>query len=401
MIVDRSGAASAGATLADVLQCARCDTVAPHDQLSVLVCHCGGPLVQHYRAATIDSSDLRKRPFGVWRYLPLLPIRDPARIVTLGEGATPLVDFAKSARELGLAQLLVKDEGRNPTGTFKVRGASVAISRLGELGYKVIAMPTVGSGGSAWSAYAARADIEILVGFPSSPPVPAIGPLEAAAYGAQVSIHEGGTGAAFTDFEARARAAGAAYVGAFREPYRLEGEKTICFEIIDQLNWEAPDWIAWPTGGAVGLVGLAKGFAELAASGLVSPTPRPGLLAVQHTAANPIVEAIENHRDRCLPSGPPGGLAPGLWVNTPFADDFILASIAHHPTLGETIEDDGILRWMRRSAREEGLLIGPEGAGALAAVERAVAAGRIARGSRVVVVNTSSGLRYPHLLAAL
>lgn len=392
---------AASGSLADALRCVRCGTVVPAEQPRTLMCGCGGPLAQHYLAKPVDADRLREQPLGVWRYAPWLPVRDPAEVVTLGEGGTPLIEFGRTAAQLGLGALLVKDEGRNPTGTFKVRGASVAVSRLRELGYQALAMPTVGSGGSAWSAYAARAGMDIMVGFPSTPAVPAIGPLETAAYGATVSTHDGATGAAFVDFAARARAVGAAYVGAFREPYRLEGEKTVGFEIADQLGWEAPDWIAWPTGGAVGLVGLAKAYAELTASGLVSAGTRPGLLAVQHASANPIVEAIENARARCQLSGPAGGLAPGLWVDAPFADDFILASLEAHPRLGETIHDDGILRWMRRSAREEGLLIGPEGAGALAAVETAVSGGRIAQGARVVVVNTSSGLRYPHLLASL
>ena len=212
------------ASRATDLKCSWCSRPAADREL---LCECGGPLIQQYRSGAwtdADSSRLRRAAPGVWRYLPWLPVRDPRNIVTLGEGATPLVSFGRVADELGLVALEIKDEGRNPTGTFKARGASVAVSRLVELGYRKLAMPTVGSGGSAWAAYAARAGIEIMVGYPSTPAVPAIGPLEAKAYGAKVSFEDGNTETAFLSFKSRASAREAIYVGAFREPYRLEGE---------------------------------------------------------------------------------------------------------------------------------------------------------------------------------
>ena len=212
------------ASRATDLKCSWCSRPAADREL---LCECGGPLIQQYRSGAwtdADSSRLRRAAPGVWRYLPWLPVRDPRNIVTLGEGATPLVSFGRVADELGLVALEIKDEGRNPTGTFKARGASVTVSRLVELGYRKLAMPTVGSGGSAWAAYAARAGIEIMVGYPSTPAVPVIGPLEAKAYGAKVSFEDGNTETAFLAFKAHASAREAIYVGAFREPYRLEGE---------------------------------------------------------------------------------------------------------------------------------------------------------------------------------
>lgn len=335
-------------------------------------------------------------PFGVWRYRRWLPVVEARNIVTMAEGGTPLIEVPRLARRLGMKRLFVKDEGRNPTGNFKARGASVAVSRFRELGFRTLAMPTVGSGGSAWSAYAARAGIDILVGFPSVPPVPDIGPIEARFYGARVSFHPGPTHTAFLEFRRKADEADAAYVGAFVEPYRLEGEKTIGFEVADQFGWKGPDWIIWPTGGGVGLAGLAKAFTELSSAGVLTGT-LPGLVSVQHELAAPIAKALAAGEDHCEPVDGVAGLAPGLWVSRPNAEDLILGMLRGFRTSGVGVSDEGIRRSMSEAARD-GVLVSPEGAAGLAAVERLLEDGTIHADDVTVVVNTATGLRYPHLL---
>jgi threonine synthase len=365
------------------------------------MCTCGGPLLQEYELtpmSALERDQLAALPFNVWRYRRWLPVADDDRIVTLGEGGTPLIPLRKLGPAIGLSNASIKDEGRNPTGTFKARGASVAVSRLGELGYRKLAMPTVGSGGSAWSAYASRAGIQILVGLPDQQDLPVLGALESAAYGAEVVHVEGRLAEAFPRFRREAEEQGATPVGAFQEPYRLEGEKTIGYEIADELGWSAPDWIVWPTGGAVGLVGLAKAFLELEALSLTKGK-RPGLIAVQVEGCSPLVDALQSGKERCdYKASVLESIAPGITVSNQAFDDLILPMIRQFPVHGATADESAIRRFMREVARTEGLLISPEGAAAVAAAAQLREGGLISATDTVVIVNTATGLRYPHLL---
>lgn len=383
------------------LSCRRCGNEIADEHSRLLTCPCGGPLTQEYRLdelAPDARAELAGLPFGVWRYRRFLPVRDARSVVSLGEGGTPLVPMPRLGGALGVPELLVKEEGRNPTGTFKARGATVAVSRFAELGFRSLAMPSVGSGGSAWSAYAARAGLTMHVGLPDSP-IPAIGRCEPAAYGAEVTTWpaNGRTAEAFARFRAHAEEVGAAYAGAFQEPYRLEGEKTIGFELADQLGWRCPDWVVWPTGGAVGLAGLAKSFAEMTRAGLVDGQG-PTVVSVQHAGCAPIADALVEDTPVTRPREATTGIAPGVWVEAPAYDDVVLELVRQLPAVGVGVEDDDIRRAMREAAHEEGVLLGPEGGAALAAVRRLCADGRIRDGDTVVIVNTATGLRYPPLV---
>ena len=400
-----SPARHSGESLAAGLSCFRCRNFIPHPNVATqLLCDCGGPFLQQYHLDRLKRTDralLRARPWVLWRYRELLPVIDTARICSLSEGGTPLLALRSTGDALGVPNLALKDEGRNPTGTFKARGASVAVSRLAELGLKVLAMPTVGSGGSAWSAYGAKAGLEIVVGLPSLGDLPVIAALEAAAYAARVRTCPGHITEAFKAFRAYATEKGIPVVGAFLEPYRIEGEKTIGYEIAEQYAWRPPDWIVWPTGGAVGLVGLAKAFRELQELHWLDGG-FPGLIAVQVEGCSPLVDLIM----RTGTSEPQGvarteSVAPGITVpNQPFSD--LVLDIKHDfRLLGAAVSDDDILSQMAAVATREGVLLSPEGAAGIAAVRSLRAAGAIKADASVVVVNTATGLRYPHVLERL
>jgi threonine synthase len=368
------------------------------------MCQCGGPLLQTYdlgRLSRADRKALQTRPSGLWRYRELLPVVDDANICTLAEGGTPILRLNRTGESIGVRNLFIKDEGRNPTGTFKARGATVGVSRLAELGLRTLAMPTVGSGGSAWSAYGARAGIKVLVGLPSEGDLPVVGALEAKAYAADVTELPGHIAEAFAAFRAYAPTQGASVVGAFLEPYRLEGEKTIGYEIAEQFEWCAPDWIVWPTGGGVGLVGLAKAFRELQEIDWLEGR-LPGLIAVQVEGCSPIVDAIaspgQNERATVTRSE---SIAPGITVPNQSFTDLVLGICSGFTLLGAAPSDEDILECIKQVAACEGILLSPEGAAAIAAVRALRARGAIAADARVVAVNTATGLRYPHILELL
>jgi threonine synthase len=383
---------------ATTLSCWMCRRVYQAEKTRFL-CDCGGPLEQQYDVERMVADGYGGERLvadapGIWRYGRLLPAQ--GKPVTLNEGLTPLVPLGDTGRRLGI-RLFVKDEGRNPTGSFKARGASVGVTRLSELGWKSLAMPTVGSGGSAWAAYSARAGLRMQVGLPLTPTAPRIGLIEPPIYGAEARRYDGVTEAAFVAFRASLSAEDA-YVGGLREPYRLEGEKTVLFELAEQFGWRLPDYIVWPTGGAVGLIGLAKAYEELVQSGTVPADAPPTIVSVQHASAAPIATALHDGSPEVTP-GTARGIAPGVWVGNPFAAAYVLARMrATVPVDGGTATDSEIESWMGKIAREEGLLLSPEGSLALASLAQLLESGRIRAGATVVCVNTASGLRYPHLL---
>lgn len=376
------------------LLCARCKTLHAQELApQLLTCTCGGPLLQQYDLSGLDRELLSQRPWEMWRYRELLPVLDDAAILTLSEGGTPLVELRRESASIGLRSLLVKDEGRNPTGSFKARGASVGVSRLAELGVRVVAMPTIGNGGSAWSAYAARAGIAVVVGLPSGDGIPPIAAHEARLYGADVTEFAADIRGAFATFRRQAEDRRIPLAGAFLEPYRLEGEKTIGFEIAEQFAWRPPDWIVWPTGGAVGLAGLAKAFDELDELGWLGG-PRPGLVAVQLEGCSPLVDAISGGAGSVRRTE---SIAPGITVpDQPFADA-VLDICSGYDLRGAAVSEDEIREQLRRTAAEEGFLLSPEGAAAVAAVRMLRDDETISADSTVVAVNTANSLRYPNV----
>jgi threonine synthase len=332
----------------------------------------------------------------MWRYRELLPVIDAKNICSLGEGGTPIVELRATAESLDTPKLFLKDEGRNPTGSFKARGASVAVSRLAELGFVHLAMPTVGSGGSAWSAYAARAGLEMTVGLPERGNLPVIGLMEPDAYGARVVRCPGHIAEAFKTFRSYATTEGLSVVGAFLEPYRLEGEKTIGYEIAEQFDWRPPDWIVWPTGGGVGFIGLAKAFRELRDTGWLDGE-LPGLVVVQAEGCAPVVDVV---------SGMSAGqnitrhesIAPGITVPNQSFPDLMSDVMRDFRVLGSAVPDEQVLSEIRYVSSRDGLLLSPEGAAGIAGIRALRATQAIGRDESVVVINTATGLRYPHLL---
>jgi len=383
------------------LRCVRCGTEYQPAKARVM-CDCDAPLEQQYdlpRLAASKRGDglaIREHAPGIWRYADLLPVADSTYGGFLGEGLTPLIRLTALSAQLGV-DLQVKDEGQNPTGTFKVRGASVGVARLRELGWTALAMPTVGSGGSAWAAYCARHNVELRVGLPTLSGLPEVGLIEPGWYGAAVRQFPGDVAPAFQRMKAEL-GPDMLYVGAFCEPYRVEGDKTLLFEIYEQLS-RLPDYLIWPTGGGVGLVGIAKAVDELRFLDATSVGQPLTLVAAQHSSGSPLADALSSGRPSHIPAAPPTGIAPGVWVGDPFASDYIIRRVrqAGNAT-GVTADDRDIQATLTEVARQEGVLLGPEGALAVAGAAKLVSRGAIPPGSVVVCVNTASFLRYQHLL---
>ena len=380
------------------LDCTRCDARYAGESARAL-CECGGPLFARYDLAAVRRAvgpkEIALRPPSLWRYRELLPVRDDAAIVTMREGFTPMIPVPRLARAIGVGTLYVKDEGVNPTGTFKARGAAVAISRWRELGVTRFCQPTVGSGGHAWAAYGARAGCEVHTAMPVD--CPDIGWKGCHWHGARVYRVDGTVTDVFRLMAEGAGRHGWLNAGALREPYRVEGKKTMGIEVVEQLEWELPDAILYPTGGGVGLIGMWKVFDELEALGWIG-SRRPRLVAVQAAGGAPVVRAFHDGRAVCEAVPEVATIAPGIMVSKPFADVLILRAL--RATGGWAVEatDDEIREFMAAAGREEGLLLSPEGAATLAGARRMVRDGQLGGGDRVVVFNTASGLRYPHLL---
>jgi threonine synthase len=379
------------------LECGRCKTFHPGDTARAL-CDCGGTLLARYDLEAIRRAvtpgDIARRPPTMWRYRELLPVRDDASIVSMGEGFTPMIPVPRAAREVGVGELWVKDEGVNPTGTFKARGASASISRWKELGVTRFAQPTVGSGGHAWSAYGARAGVEIHTALPVA--TPELGWKGSLANGAHVYRIDGTVGDVFRIMTEAAARHGWLHAGAGREPYRVEGKKTMGIEIVEQLGWDVPDAILYPTGGGVGIIGMWKVFDELEQLGWMGPK-RPRLVSVQ-VAGGAVVKAFHEGLDECLGATHVDTIAPGIMVVKPFSDFLILRALRATGGWAVGVPDAETLHFMSWVNRHEGLFLSPEGAATVAAVRRMVREGQLGATSRVVVFNTATGQRYPHLI---
>jgi threonine synthase len=306
-----------------------------------------------------------------------------------------------TSRDLGI-DLFLKDEGQNPTGTFKARGGSVGVARLRELGWRSLAMPTVGSGGSAWAAYAAQLSVRMKVGLPTEPNLPVVGLEEPRLYGAEVDQLPFPRETAFSKMK-ETLPPDTLYVGGFSEPYRLEGEKTILYEIAEDLGWRLPDFVFWPTGGGVGLVGLAKAASELGELGWVQSSSDMTVVSAQHESGAPIAAALHRGHGGAIPSaGHADGLAPGATHGAPFAGDYILARVRNTVRADGVVgSDDAIRETMKAVAARDGALLCPEGALAVAGAIQMTRGGDIPKGATVVCVNTATGHRYPRVIAQL
>ncbi|MFG1828736.1 threonine synthase [Micromonospora chersina] len=379
------------------LECPRCDQRHPADKLQNL-CACGSPLLARYDlaavAASVTPEQFGLRPADLWRYRELLPVADPRFVTTLGEGWTPLLRAPAYGQEIGIPDLIVKDEGLTPTGSFKARGAAVGVSRARELGVERIAMPTNGNAGAAWATYAARAGMGATIAMPLD--APTICRRECVAAGADLRLVDGlisdaGRWVAGLVAESGGRVFDA---GTLREPYRLEGKKTMGYEIVEQLGWQVPDVIIYPTGGGVGLIGIHKALHELRELGWVEDR-LPRLVAVQSTGCAPIVRAFAAGESRATPWAHAHTLAFGITVPAPLGDELILAALRESSGTAIAVDDEEILADLRDFAAREGLLLCPEGAACLTAARHLRAGGWIRPGERVVVLNTGAGLKYP------
>jgi threonine synthase len=380
------------------LDCSRC---AKRYDATVIqgTCDCGKPLLARYDlaqvAAAVTPHDFAARPSSLWRYHELLPVAAPDRIVTLGEGMTPLLPLPVLGKALGLPELMLKDEGLIPTGTFKARGAAVGVSRAAELGATGVAMPTNGNAGAAWAIYAARAGLPSLIVMPVG--APEITRAECAAAGAELYLVDG----LINDAGKLVGAALPARPGyqdtsTLKEPYRLEGKKTMGIEIAEQLGWQLPDVIVYPTGGGVGIIGIYKALLELRELGWVSGD-LPRLVCVQAAGCAPIVRAFASgaRESQAWPNEQARTVAFGITVPKALGDFLVLDSLYATGGTAIAIEDDALLADQREVARLEGCFICPEGAACVTAVRRLRESGWLAESDRVVVLNTGTGLIYP------
>jgi threonine synthase len=357
----------------------------------------GAPLLARYDlaqvAATVDPAQIAARAPDLWRYHELLPVRDPARVVTLGEGMTPLLDLPRHGARLGVPTLRMKDEGLVPTGSFKARGAAVGVSRAAELGVSGIAMPTNGNAGAAWAAYAARAGIRALIAMPVDAPV--ITRRECVATGAELYLVDGLIGDAGALVKAAvAERDGYQDTSTLREPYRIEGKKTMGYEIVEQLGWRAPDVILYPTGGGVGIIAIHKALLELRELGwLRGDLPR--LVAVQATGCAPIVDAFVAGADESVAPADPRTVAFGITVPKALGDFLVLDAVRSTDGTAIAVTDEDLLAAQAELARDEGTWVCPEGAACFAAVRQLRESGWLTGNEDVVVLNTGSGLIYP------
>jgi threonine synthase len=359
------------------------------------LCECGGPLLVRYdlekARATWDRESLTRAPSSMWRYAPLLPVRDARHIVSLGEGMTPLLKTSRLGAALGASDLWVKDEGINPTGSFKARGLSCAISMCVELGLSKVAIASAGNAGSALAAYAAAAGIEAHVFMPRD--VPQSNYAECRAYGAHVTLVDGLISDCARIITQRKDAEGWFDISTLKEPYRIEGKKTMGYEVAEQFGWILPDAIFYPTGGGVGLIGMWKAFAELEALGWISGQ-RPKMVAVQAEGCQPVVRAFEQGEMTSTFWEHAHTVAAGLRVPKPLGDALSLAAIRASGGTAISVSDEELLDASIQLATDTGIFPAPEGGACVAALKRLLANGFLKPDERIVLYNTGTGLKY-------
>jgi len=378
------------------LECASCATTCDAGQVHG-TCACGAPLLARYDTervvAKVSRAEIATRPPDLWRYHELLPVSATANVVSLGEGMTPLLRMSCTGAALGVPGLMMKDEGLIPTGTFKARGAAVGISRAAELGVAGVAMPTNGNAGAAWAAYAARAGLASLIVMPTG--APAITRAECAAAGSELYLVDGLIGDAATLVSAAiADRAGYQDVATLREPYRIEGKKTMGLEIAEQLGWRLPDVIVLPTGGGVGIIGIYKAILELLELGWADGDI-PRLVAVQASGCAPIVAAFARGARQSEPWPDARTVAFGLTVPKALGDFLVLDALYATGGTAVAVDDDALLADQREVAGLDGCLVCPEGAACFTAVRQLRESGWLAADDAVVVLNTGTGLKYP------
>jgi len=377
------------------LECSYTGESYPADQLHGLS-KAGKPLLVRYDlealGRAIEKSDLKDRPPEFWRYRELLPVRKSENIVRLGEVMTPLLPARRLEAILGCGDLLIKDEGRLPTGSFKARGLALAVSMAKELGVERMAMPTNGNAGAALAAYCSAAGIESFVFCPDD--TPQINVDEIAYLGAHTFLANGLINDCGKIVAEGKEAVNWFDTSTLKEPYRIEGKKTMGLELAEQLDWIVPDVILYPTGGGTGLIGMWKAFAELEAIGWIG-SKRPRMVAVQAEGCAPIVKAYEEGTRHAELWQNAATMAAGIRVPVAVGDFLILDAVRESKGFAVAVSDDAIAAAQQQCAREEGILLCPEGAATLAALKQELRSGRIHREENVVLFNCATGLKYP------
>jgi threonine synthase len=382
------------------LECGKCGQTYDANQLMNLCPACGKPLLARYdlkkAAQTLTKEALKERPASLWRYEEVLPVqRDDARLM-LGEGWTPLICAGTLGNEIGCPNTLIKDESLNPTGSFKARGLVMAVSRAYELGAKELAIPSAGNAAGAMSAYAAAAGLPAHVFMPAD--VPMTFRVECAQLGANVTLVDG----LITDCGVKVREGAQAHgwfdVSTLKEPYRIEGKKTMGYEVAEQLGWTLPDVIIYPTGGGTGLIGMWKAFAEMEEMGLIG-SKRPRMVTVQSTGCAPMVRAFEEGTEFAEMWKGAKTVADGLRVPAAVGDFLILEALRDSNGTALAIPDEEMIHYAKVMGKHTGIFPAPEGAATLAAQIHLLEQGWIKPSETVVLFNTGTGLKYSHLWA--
>jgi threonine synthase len=383
------------------LECPRCGGHCDADQL-INICPCGSPLLARYdmaaARATLVKTALAERSRSMWRYSELLPVRDNKYRATLNEGWTPLTSLPRLGHFLGIPELWLKDEGFNPGGTFKARGASCAVSRAAELGAKTLGISTNGNAGEALAAYAARAGLDAVVAMPVD--AQEMAKRITAAAGARVIQVRGLISDGARIIQQGVKDHGWFEMNTFREPYRLEGKKTMLFEIAEQSAWEVPDAMVFPVGGGIALYATFKALRELQALGWIGPK-LPRLIAVQAAGCAPFVKAFDSGEKATEFCSDARTGANGLRVPKSFGDFLVLEAIYESLGAAVAVSDAEIRQGISDCMRLEGLLLCPESATLVPGLAQLVKRGMLRPGERVVMLSTGNGLKYPHWLDPL
>jgi threonine synthase len=388
-------------SLVSHLECARCARQFEPGKVYNL-CACGSPLWVRYHLRRVAGkrwrNRLASRPPSLWRYREVLPATQESSVVSLGEGLTPLLHAERLGQRLGLANLYLKDESLNPTGSFKARGLAVAVSMARELGIKKLAIPSAGNAGGALAAYAARAGLQAAVFMPEDTPL--ANRLECALLGAEVVLVPGSIKDSARVMRERTAEGGWFDCSTLREPYRLEGKKIMAYEVYEQLQWRVPDVMIYPTGGGTGLIGMWKAFGEMQEMGWIEDR-WPRMFAVQSTGCAPIVRAFAQNAEQAEEWPDPKTIASGLRVPSAIGDFLMLKALRESRGGALAVEDSAMLEAVCELAETEGLVTSPEGGATLAALRRLLTDGFISGQETIVLFLTASGYKYLEVLQAL
>jgi threonine synthase len=381
------------------LSCSNCTTDYPADCCQTFCYKCKSPLLAQYDLHSaknhLDRDSFSARKKGMWRWYEFLPVYNPGNIISLGEGDTPIINLTSISEELGLSRLYLKEEALNPTGSFKARGMSAAVSKAKELGIQKIVLPSAGNAGGALAAYAARAHLETLIYMPEKTPESNI--TESKLMGARVELVDGLIDVAGMRAEEQSTKNNWFNMSTFKEPYRVEGKKILGYEIAEYLDWFLPDVILYPTGGGTGLVGMWKAFKELLNLGWLESESLPRMIAVQAKGCAPVVKAFLSGASTCSFWENAHTIASGLCVPKSFADRIILQILSESNGTAITVSDEEIIQSRSQLAQKEGINACPEGAATLAALKILLKQGNIEPKETVILFNTASGLKYPSL----